>query len=90
MSFCQCVFSDALSNALWNASTKCWPSTVQLLANIKHVDVNFKGDNGITPIMAIDMTSGNHVDDDTCSATYSILLHKCDINLKDNNGKSAM
>ena len=34
MPFCQCVLSDVLSNALSNASTKCWPSTVELLANI--------------------------------------------------------
>ena len=52
MSFCQCVFSDILSNALLNATTKCWPSTIELRVNIKHV-VNFKGDNGTTPIFLL-------------------------------------
>ena len=88
--FFQYIFSEALSKALWNASTNCWPSTVQLLVNIKNVDVNFRGENGTTPIMAIDVASENHLDDNTCSATYSILLERCDINAKDNHDKSTM
>ena len=78
-----------LSEALWSASRRCWPLTVELLANTNRVDVNFRGNSGTTPIMVIDMTSGTNVDD-TCSSIYSVLLSRCDINLKDNRGKSAL
>ena len=83
----QC-FSEILSHALWSASRKCWPLTVQLLVNINGVDANFRGDSGTTPIMAIDMTSGTH--DNTCTSTYSVLLQRCDVSLEDSHGKSAM
>ena len=83
-------FSEILSHALWSASRKCWPLTVQLLVNINGVDVNFRADSGTTPIMAIDMTSGTHVDDNICSSTYSVLLQRCDVSLEDSHGKSTM
>ena len=86
----QCIFSENLSHALWSASRKCWPLTVQLLVNTHGVELNYRADNGKTPIMAADIANGNPVDDDMCSATYSVLLKRCDITLKDNHGKSVM